>query len=719
MDLVIWLEGALQEAPSGKHRDALLARAQADQTALDEVMNRYRDEMKPLLGTLRTRGMTLTRESWDAYLTDVTAGRDVDAIFGRYATDVAAVVGAARGWKDNDLEIFGTSLPEKTVVLTFDDGPDPTHTPTILNALAEHDVKAVFFQVGENVGVFKDGSLVTTAAASHTMRLLNEGHLLGSHTWSHKNLPKTTDAELDRQLDLADQILEGASGEDVVLFRPPYGGRDSRVFDALKKRNTRAYLWNIDSRDWADPVPESIAQTVYEQVTANGHGVILLHDVHSQTALALPLILKQLQSEGYRFVLWDGETIHGDEPAVASQEAPVVYEDSWAVVVGVNEYDHWPRLSYAVQDARGIRDALVDKLGFASDHVIELFDGKATRERILSVLGDELPAKVGPEDRVFVFFAGHGTTREIRQGSQHGYIVPVDADMEHLASQAISMSLLEDVQESLPAKHVLFVMDACYSGIALTRSGTYTGDPRRYLREVTRRTARQILTAGGADEQVADQGPGGHSIFTWTVLQGLDGPADLNGDGFITASELSGFVGPRVSQLSQQTPAFGNLVGSEGGEFVLSFDQSHALLSDTSSQKLDAAEVARAQQMLMAKEEENQGLMAELARMQEKLLALTQGRGADQDPALQAQRLHQHGLSEYRAGRLTEAHQSLLQASKLDDANAEIVNNLGFLLQELGDHEGALVYLERAMRRRRSPTRGSCRWHPTAGRVHG
>src|SRR5207249_1262305 len=91
---------------------------------------------------------------------------------------------------------------------------------------------------------------------------------------------------------------------------------------------------------------------------------------------------------------------------------------------------------------------------------------------------------------------------------------------------------------------------------------------RSYLEEVTRRTARQILTAGGAEQQVADDGPRGHSVFTWALLQGLDGAADLDGNGIITASELGAYVSPIVSSFARQTPAVGNLVGSEGGEFI-------------------------------------------------------------------------------------------------------------------------------------------------------
>jgi uncharacterized caspase-like protein len=108
------------------------------------------------------------------------------------------------------------------------------------------------------------------------------------------------------------------------------------------------------------------------------------------------------------------------------------------------------------------------------------------------------------------------------------------------------MTNFQDVSEAIPAKHVLFVTDACYSGVAPTRGAPAGG--RNYLEEVTRRSVRQMLTAGGADEEVSDNGPNGHSVFTWTLLQGLEGRADLSGAGYVTASELAAYVTPAVSR---------------------------------------------------------------------------------------------------------------------------------------------------------------------------
>jgi hypothetical protein len=113
------------------------------------------------------------------------------------------------------------------------------------------------------------------------------------------------------------------------------------------------------------------------------------------------------------------------------------------------------------------------------------------------------------------------------------------------------MTEIQNIAESLAAKHVLFVMDACYSGRALTR-GAGSGS---FARENAKRIGRQMLTAGGADQPVADGGPNGHSIFTWTFLQALAGKADLNGDRLITATEFAQ-IGRRSVPVVPFRPAY-------------------------------------------------------------------------------------------------------------------------------------------------------------------
>jgi formylglycine-generating enzyme required for sulfatase activity len=248
-------------------------------------------------------------------------------------------------------------------------------------------------------------------------------------------------------------------------------------------------------------------------------------------------------------------------PAPAGTANPF-YAKSWGVVIGINQYSKWPGLEYAVNDAKAVGDRL-KALEF--DEVIEVLDRDATRERLLELLGNELPKKVSKQDRVVIFFAGHGQTEELASGRQKGYIIPVDASTQ-VFSQAISMEEVRELSERIPAKHILYVIDACYSGLGLSRAGSITPTVAGYLRKVTSIRAVQMVTAGSKGEQVIEKN--GHGLFTAYFLRALDGEADFDNDGVVTASELGAFLRPQVSQNTdnRQTPQYGRLDGE--GEVV-------------------------------------------------------------------------------------------------------------------------------------------------------
>ena len=124
------------------------------------------------------------------------------------------------------------------------------------------------------------------------------------------------------------------------------------------------------------------------------------------------------------------QTVSVNKPA----EPP--YRESFAAIIGIDNYQKWPRLRYAANDARGIRDLLVNKYNFKPQNVFLLLNEEATRQNILSLLGDKLanPDMVKREDRVFVFFAGHGATRKLPSGRDLGYIIPADADLANASN---------------------------------------------------------------------------------------------------------------------------------------------------------------------------------------------------------------------------------------------------------------------------------------------
>jgi hypothetical protein len=241
------------------------------------------------------------------------------------------------------------------------------------------------------------------------------------------------------------------------------------------------------------------------------------------------------------------------------------YANSHALVIGINSYKHVSPLAYAVNDATAVRDLLVAELGFPSENVICLLDEKATRESILKAYCSFMREDVGLDDRVLVFFAGHGHTLTGNRG-EVGFLVPQDAALDDY-STFIRWDDLTKNSELIRAKHLMFIMDACYGGLALTRS-TLPGSAR-FLKDMLLRHSRQVLTAGKADETVSDAGGplAGHSVFTGHLIEGLRGKAASDG-GVITANGLMSYVYQRVSsdRDSNQTPHYGHLDGD--GDFV-------------------------------------------------------------------------------------------------------------------------------------------------------
>jgi len=278
----------------------------------------------------------------------------------------------------------------------------------------------------------------------------------------------------------------------------------------------------------------------------------------------------------------------------------------------------------------------------------------------------------------------------------------VDAGVTDYQGQAISMSNFQDISDAIPAKHLLFVMDSCYSGLALTRGGAGVQGTMNYLQEIAKREARQMFTAGGADEEVADNGPNGHSVFTWTLLQGLDGRADLNGDGVITGTELAAYVIPAVSSLSRQTPVFGNLVGSGGGDFIFELKHESEFLSSASPQLGEDAikvnkELEGMRAQILQATKQNEELKKQLAAAQALLAKQKKQTGHAVPAADTAPGLNDQGVRLYKEKRYAEAADKFAAAAKLDPTSALFANNTGYALFREGKYDDSLEWLNRAI----------------------
>ena len=242
-----------------------------------------------------------------------------------------------------------------------------------------------------------------------------------------------------------------------------------------------------------------------------------------------------------------------------------LYSNSHALIIGINNYQQVPPLGYAVSDAEAISKLLQERFDFPPENVHLLLDEEATHTKILQQYFSYVEDGTNINDRVFVFFAGHGYTITSRRG-EVGFLVPYDGKVKDI-STLIRWDELTRNANLITAKHILFVMDACYGGLAITRS--LQPGSMRFLKDMLLRYSRQVITAGKADEVVADLGGPlpDHSIFTGHLLEALSGKS-ADEDGLITANGVMTYVYRMVGHdlQSQQTPHFGYLDGD--GDFI-------------------------------------------------------------------------------------------------------------------------------------------------------
>jgi cellulose synthase/poly-beta-1,6-N-acetylglucosamine synthase-like glycosyltransferase/peptidoglycan/xylan/chitin deacetylase (PgdA/CDA1 family)/spore germination protein YaaH len=190
---------------------------------------------------------------------------------------------------------------EHEVALTFDDGPDPTWTPKVLDILKQYNVKATFFLVGSQAEQYP--GLVK--------RIVDEGHIVGNHTYTHANLAAISPKEVQMELNATQWLIESITGRSTTLCRPPYDADShptnlAELVPLKEVQDDLGYLIvmeNIDPEDWARPGTDVIVDRIKE-LRRDG-SLILLHDAggnREQTVEALPQIIEWLQTRGDKIV---------------------------------------------------------------------------------------------------------------------------------------------------------------------------------------------------------------------------------------------------------------------------------------------------------------------------------------------------------------------------------------------------------------------------------
>ena len=285
---------------------------------------------------------------------------------------------------------------------------------------------------------------------------------------------------------------------------------------------------------------------------------VWLLDARKSLLILLYLLLLSLSPILYASTLSRG--IH----AVSKQGKQIyLYENYHALVIGISNYDWWPKLPYATRDAKQVAERL-KLMGYQVKLVLD-----PTSRQLKAALNDMVYAMGMVKDRaLLLYYAGHGETETLADATKMGYIIPKDCpllkkDPMGFTSHAISMRDIESVSLRIRSKHVLMIFDSCFSGSLFSLVRAVPED----VAKKSSLPVRQYITAGREDEQVPDK-----SIFKRIFLVGLEGDADLTNDGYITGSELGMYLSVKVINCTRgrQHPQYGkiNNPNLDRGDFI-------------------------------------------------------------------------------------------------------------------------------------------------------
>lgn len=236
--------------------------------------------------------------------------------------------------------------------------------------------------------------------------------------------------------------------------------------------------------------------------------------------------------------------------------------ETYVVSIGINAYRHVRQLKYSVNDATAFSEYAVKHLGIPQENVMLITDEQASKMHIQFVLGDELPKKAGREDTVIIFFAGHGAPNPNMLAPDpdkiEKFILPVEADEDALFSTAIPMDDIATIISRIQAQRVVFIADTCYSGASGGRTvfsnRSFRGNMSdRFLDRLAAGKGRVILTACEPGELAGEDDKHKHGLFTYYLLKGLKGPADMDHDGNITTDEIYAYLARKMPDASGQS----------------------------------------------------------------------------------------------------------------------------------------------------------------------
>lgn len=182
-----------------------------------------------------------------------------------------------------------TSYPY--IAMTYDDGPHPTNTPRLLDMLRQRNIRATFYVIGKNVDMYPHIA----------RRIVAEGHEIGNHTYTHRNLKTLGDSEVRNEITRTRSAIVKATGVQPRTMRPPYGALYQQQRELIMNEfGCPTILWSVDPRDWQRPGVSVVRQRILSE-TNNG-AIVLAHDLHAPTVDAMPGTLDGLLGKGFKMI---------------------------------------------------------------------------------------------------------------------------------------------------------------------------------------------------------------------------------------------------------------------------------------------------------------------------------------------------------------------------------------------------------------------------------
>ena len=306
--------------------------------------------------------------------------------------------------------------------------------------------------------------------------------------------------------------------------------------------------------------------------------------------------------------------------------------NQWLFVIGINSYINWPRLKTAVNDAKAVKDVLLERYYFNKSHVIELYDENATEKNIIKKLR-HLAKNVKSDDSLLIYYAGHGYIDPI---TKEGKWIPVESGIQDTSSWISNHDIKNYLRtDVIKANHVLLISDSCFSGDFFRgKRGKLPKVTDEVIKRAYKLSSRQAITSGGL-EPVSDAGFGNNSVFTHFLVKTLK----ENQKPYLIPSEFFPDIRAGVSENAEQFPQLGSLKdtgGQQGGELVLFLKQEEQLskLSKVTEEKrAELDRLAKLEKESRKAKEKEQAEIAqkekELARLDKEILVMKKRLGSN------------------------------------------------------------------------------------------